>query len=252
MSSYKLILPGAYFLQTRLQSFDSAAIHAHIEWVPAILIISFWSPGTHFQHATQFFAGFFCFICFYEIGYFLNDYIASNKEEKPRKRLAPYKISKTFIVVFFSIRVCTFLTIAYTIFRSDSNFVIFYTLLGAVLFLHNTLSNPESKIATFLSLAMFRFYAPFFLFITIEIAIALLPTVLICYAFMRTLGYMDSKGLLIMPGRRSLTFKTNYYLLFSPLTIAISLLQSWWLPLLANVYFLTPWIVISAFARTRK
>jgi hypothetical protein len=65
--------------------------------------------------------------------------------------------------------------------------------------------------------------------------------IFIHYILFRTITYIDSKDLLRIPDRNSLSFKTAFYALFIPLSGLISILSINWLCLWINLYFLVFW-----------
>lgn len=240
-----LLIPFGYFAKTRLHSWQSLFFHGYAEWLPSVLILHLIGGYTLAESSLLFLQAYICFISFYEIGYFVNDYYYTQKEIKPRSRLSAFRITHSFVAAFFLIRVATFLGFGIWLFFDNSTFWYFYLLLGTVFSLHNMLPKAELKVVTFVGLAFFRFFAPFGFFVAKASVANLLSAVLLGYVLLRTLGYMDSKDLLNMPQRKQASFKVLFYLLLLPLAVAICLLQESYLTLWANIYFALPWIVIA-------
>ena len=99
---------------------------------------------------------------------------------------------------------------------------LFFGAMLAVFALHNLLQDKEFKTSTFLWLAWFRFLAPvvFVVQSSQRMGIALCPAGSL-YAGFRLFGYLDSKGLLVMPRRQSMTFRATDFLM--PLFSAIAM-----------------------------
>ena len=64
------------------------------------------------------------------------------------------------------------------------------------------------------------------------------------YVFYRTLMYMDSKDLLNMPSRRAPSFKVNYYVLASGVSILLALMVQSWVPVAITGYYLLFWTAV--------
>ncbi len=78
-----LLLPGAYFLKTRINNLKAIVFHSLMEWMPAALI-AFLCAETNGILAWAF--GLLSFFAAYEIGYFVNDFYSIKFESKPRIR----------------------------------------------------------------------------------------------------------------------------------------------------------------------
>jgi hypothetical protein len=122
---------------------------------------------------------------------------------------------------------------------------LFYCGLGLVFTLHKTITSSALKTFTFLQLAIFRFWAPVFMFIPKEILIQLFPIVLVYYVFNRTLTYMDSKSLLQLPERSSINFRLHANLILLSFACFWAYFAQSWLCIICAVYFLMFWVIVS-------
>ena len=246
MDRILLLIPFGYFAKTRLHGWQSLFFHSYTEWLSSVVILHLIGGYELVESGLLFLQAYLCFISFYELGYFVNDYYYTQREPKPRARLSAFRITHGFVAAFFLIRVTAFVGLGIRLFADNSMFWYFYLLLATVFSLHNGLRKTEIKVVTFVGLAFFRFFAPFLFFVGKASAVTLVPAVLLGYVLMRTLGYMDSKDLLNMPQRKLASFKVSFYLLLFPVSATISLLQESYLTLLANVYFALPWLTLAA------
>jgi hypothetical protein len=113
-----------------------------------------------------------------------------------------------------------------------------------LLFFHNWLTNKYCKTIIYLSLATLRFLSPIFMYLTREQIALIMPTILLCHVFFRTISYMDSKGLLILPERRANLSRVTFYLLMIGPNAVFWFMTGSRVPILLNVYYLA---VVSGF-----
>lgn len=241
MSSYLFCLPFFYFLKTRLNTKAAVLFHGYAEFLLGVLLLIY--AGTNpIQAVTNFVLAYFAFISVYEIGYIVNDYVSVRFEKNPRKRLKGKRISNMTVFAWIAVRVVVFLLLTFYLnsFNSVQWWLFYFTLIIAFC-LHNLLRQKELKIFTFISLAFLRFYAPLFPFLAVAFFISSINGILLFYVFFRTLTYIDSKGLLVIPSRASLTFKTTYYLLLIPVSAVTFLFTKDMITLWLNLYFLFFW-----------
>lgn len=236
----RLLFPGLYFLQTRLNNLKALVFHSYYEWIPNILLLYFFSQSNSLATSiTQFVFGYVAFISIYEIGYLMNDHYATRFDSNPRERSATLNVTPGYSVVFIGLRLLTFFFCArYLNVIDDIKLYGFYFLLILVFVLHNIIKEKSFKVFTFINLALFRFFAPIYLHLdTDDLKLLFLP-IFLCYVFFRTFIYLDSKSLLNMPEQKSSNFKLNFYLLLIPIHIWISIsFNSIW-PIYIIVYFL--------------
>src|SRR5690606_10563413 len=155
----------------------------------------------------------------------------------PRKRLEAWQPSNSTIIIWIAIRVAVFVFLSYYLEVLNSpGWWYFYGLLILSFAMHNMLQRKEFKIFTFISLACLRFYAPVFLFLNPFYLTLSLPAILLHYVFFRTITYIDSKGLLNIPGRNSLSFKSAFYLILLPVSALFYLFSEHAFSIWVNLY----------------
>jgi hypothetical protein len=98
---------------------------------------------------------------------------------------------------------------------------LFFLALAAVFTLHNWLDDREMKTSTFAWLAWFRFMAPVIFVVQDSQRMGIGLAAAMGYVAFRHLGYLDSKGLLKMPGRQRPKFRWFFFLM--PLFGAVAL-----------------------------
>lgn len=251
MNKLLLTMPFGYFIKTRLNTPSAILFHGFAEFLLGCCLMIYVgiSPMVTIK---SFLLCYFAFISVYEIGYIFNDFVSVRFEKNPRKRLASWNPSNGLIICWVIIRIVVFLGLSYYLqVLNQERWIYFYLVLATVYTLHNSLAKKEYKIFSFISLGFLRFYAPIFIFLPKEFLLLSIPAVFLNYILFRAITYMDSKDLIKIPGRNSLTFKTNYYLIFLPLSLLISILSLNWLSLWLNLYFLTFWVVLLIISKMR-
>jgi hypothetical protein len=214
------LLPFTYFYDTRLRD-GSIAFHAIFEWVAAAVLVLLF--GDHGPTEALLAAGlsYLAFISLYEIGYLANDLFASRKEAGGRKR-GPQGASGLWVTAWFATRLSAFVLATILIGKSTAHeWWSFFAALSVVLALHNLLSDREFKAATFLWLAWFRFMAPLVFVVRDTQRLGIGLAAAMTYASFRLFGYLDSKGLLQMPGRKRLGFRLFFFVV--PLMGAVAM-----------------------------
>jgi hypothetical protein len=242
MRNLLLGIPFFYFQRTRLNNLKSLLFHSYAEWLLAlgILALSGYSIADSLYH---FLLGYLAFISLYEIGYITNDVHSVRHEAKPRKRLKDFNPTDTLVTLWIVIRIIVFVGFSYLLHvLTDLRWGVFYAVLALMFFLHNALKDKQLKTFTFMNLAFLRFLAPFFIFLTTDQVVLWLPGIVLHYVFFRTLTYMDSKDLLHMPGRDTVPFKLNYYLLLGGISLVILILTGHPQTLWMNAYFFGFWL----------
>ncbi|SDC70286.1 hypothetical protein [Niabella drilacis] len=252
MQKILLALPMGYFFKTRLNTKAAFIFHTYYEFLLGILLLVFFQ--TPLKTALIHFAlGHIAFISLYEIGYIYNDYIAVRFEANPRKRLEQWQIKDRDVLLFILLRLAIFTGVSFLIKAWISPaWWIFYTVLIITYALHNLMQQKAFKVFTFVNLAVIRFYAPVFFFLTREQIGLTLPGILIFYVFFRTLTYMDSKGLLQLKNRDTAPFKINFYLIFLPYSSVIYLFTNSLLSLYLDIYFLVFWLLVKLLLQSKN
>ncbi len=215
-------LPFTYFANTRLLK-GSIAFHVLFEWVAALLLVSLFGIFGP-QESVQFaFGAYLAFISLYEIGYLFNDLVSSRKESSPRLR-GPQGVSMGWVAAWTVSRLSAFafLTVQLNM-MENAGWWLFFLAMLLVFGAHNALKDNEAKAATFLWLAWFRFLAPVIFVVQDSQRMGIAFGAAALYAGFRLFGYLDSKGLLQMPGRQSMKFRALYFTI--PLSAVLATLS---------------------------
>lgn len=223
------------------------AFYLIVEYVPALLVCLLFGSGSVSENLTCSLLSFLAFTTIYEIGYLANDYISVRWESEPRHRtLVP--ASMMLLTAWVAARLLFFWAISVHLsILAGPMYWVFFTFLVVIFSAHNLLRSPELRLCTFYWLSLCRFLAPNIW--TIEPchfgSLALAGSIL--YSGFRLLGYLESKNLLTMKGRKGPAFRLLYYTL--PLPLAFGLGASSGLgpfQILAPYYFLgalvSPWL----------
>lgn len=210
--NFLLIIPFIYFYTTRLNR-GSVIFHALFEWVAAGWIV-FWMGRSNLQSDLyQMLLSYFAFISIYELGYIANDLYSANKELDGRRR-GPQGVSTGWVSLWVTARLVAFaLCTSFLDLWLHFEWWCFFASLAVVFALHNWLDDREFKISTFTWLAWLRFMAPVMFIIDDSQRMGIGLAVALGYSAFRLLGYMDSKGLLNMPGRRRPQFRQFFFVM---------------------------------------
>jgi len=242
MNIFRFLVPFTYFFKSRLQAAKDIVFHFYYEWLIAFLLLYYFTDFNLLFSIKFFLAGYLAFISIYEIGYLGNDVYSVRNEENPRLRIKDFNPSNVQLAFWIGFRILIFLSITFWLQVHDQiNWWVFYGTIGVFFWLHNVLKQKELKIFTFINLAFTRFLAPVFIALEPGDLSLIAPGILLNYVFYRTLTYMDSKDLLVIPSRKSASFKLNFYLLIAGTTLLNSLLVCHPLPFLLTIYYLLFW-----------
>lgn len=207
-------------MDTRLRD-ASISFHLIFEWLAAALLavtIGVKDPAGALLLAL---GSYLAFISLYEIGYLVNDLFAAKKEAEGRKR-GPQGASVWWIGLWVGVRLFAFVSIATLMeYLVSPEWWSYFLALILVFALHNLLQDKEMKAATFLWLAWLRFMAPIVFVIEERLLVGVGLAAAVSYVAFRMFGYLDSKGLLRMPGRQRPSFRLLF--LVMPLVGAIVL-----------------------------
>lgn len=219
---FAYLLPFVYFLETRLRR-SSIAFHVVFEWGAAIMLACV--VGHEAPVAAVVIAA-YCYLAFislYEIGYLVNDLYSASREAGGRRR-GPQGAGTAWMACWVLVRLAVFLAVSFAsgLWRV-AGWWLFFGGLCVVFALHNVWSDRELKVATFLWLAWFRFIAPIAFVIEPDELMGVAFGAGMIYAGFRLFGYLDSKGLLAMPGRHRPQFRAAFFLM--PLAAVIPLSQ---------------------------
>jgi len=214
------LLPFSYFYNTRLRN-GSWAFHALFEWLSAAILVMALGSVPPFQALIQAILVYFAFISLYEIGYLVNDLFAARKEKDGRRR-GPQNAPTMWVFTWIAFRIMAFIALTILLDMQEVwAWWSFFLALSIVFALHNIFVDREFKAATFLWLAWFRFMAPVIFVVEDRYRMGIALAASISYAAFRLFGYLDSKGLLKMPGRQRIRFRLVFFLM--PLTGVLAL-----------------------------
>lgn len=231
-----LLIPFSYAYLSRYK--EDVWFYLSVEYVPAFLITLLFGSLGFTQNLLSFVVSFLAFISVYEIGYLVNDYIAVRWEESPRMR-GVIDASPALLTAWSASRIAV-LWWAGSIIAPRVGFAFwsFYIFLSIVFAAHNLLRKKEPKVCTFYWLSLCRFVGTTIWHLDSHNLVSMLLSGTVLYSGFRLLGYMESKGLLVLKNRKSSTFKLLYYSLPLPLaTLVASSDPLSPFPLLSAYYF---------------
>ncbi|MBS2034777.1 hypothetical protein JST97_07310 [bacterium] len=232
----KALCPFWYFWDTRLRR-GSLAFHFTFEWLSAILLAAFFGQGPVWFDLARLPMVYLAFVSIYEIGYICNDFYAARFEQGSRPRGAE-RFSNLQVLVMIFTRLLSFAALSGLLgFQHNPQWQAFFLMLSLVFSLHNFPLPVELKVITFTWLSVCRFTAPTLFLLRTSYVPALFLSTLTFYSGFRLLPYMDSKGILKMPGRRKPIFRLCYFVSILPLAWFLRDYPGgdlfWWL----NLYF---------------
>lgn len=208
--NFIFLLPFSYFLVTRLRN-GSLAFHVLFEWVAAALLVACLGAGGVLPDLLTAVMAYFAFISVYEIGYLWNDLVAARKESGGRLR-GPQGAGNGWLLAWIAVRLLVFAAMTLALGRLGSGiWWAFFAGLGVVFSLHNYLQDKELKAITFIWLAWYRFLAPVMFAVPLQYLPGIAFVAGFGYAGFRLFAYLDSKGLLAMPGRQRMVFRWMYF-----------------------------------------
>lgn len=205
------LLPFSYFWSTRLKQ-RSIGFHLLFEWLAAVMLAVALTEGGIGEPLFAALVSYLAFISLYEIGYITNDLIIAPREQGGRMR-GPQGASGAWIASWIALRLVVFLLATIMLGRSGSpEWWGFFAALAVVFGFHNGLADKELKAGTFLWLSWFRFMAPVAFSVPEEQVIGIGFACAMSYSAFRQFGYLDSKGLLHMPGRKRPRFRWAFFM----------------------------------------
>lgn len=206
------LLPFTYFFDTRLRG-GSVAFHAIFEWLAAVVLVLVVGGANPAQALIAAGLSYLAFISLYEIGYLVNDLFASRKEDGGRQR-GPQGAGGAWVTAWFIVRLAAFMLATMLMGKlAAPEWWSFFVALSIVFALHNELSDREFKAISFLWLAWFRFMAPVMFVVSDSQRLGVGLAAAMAYSSFRLFGYLDSKGLLHMPGRQRPGFRLFFFLI---------------------------------------
>ena len=205
------LLPFSYFWSTRLRN-GSIGFHLLFEWLAAAIVVLALDPANAADGLRIALLSYVAFISLYEIGYIANDLFAARKEADGRLR-GPQVTPLGWVAAWVLVRLCVFLLVSYALHKmADVMWWTFFGGLAVVFTMHNHLRDRELKAGTFLWLSWYRFMAPIIFAVPAAYILGIAFACAITYSAFRQFGYLDSKGLLVMPGRKRAVFRWSFFI----------------------------------------
>lgn len=243
--SLLLLLPFSYAFKSRYAA--DLRFFVAVDLVPSLLTCALFAQGPVISNILLALVFYVAFISVYEIGYIVNDYVSVGWEASPRKR-GPKPAGPWLLSAWILSRILTFFVAAHFLPALDQLFWGFYLCLIVVFAAHNFLKRLELKFCTFYWLSISRFVAPTFFLLSPSDRPSLLLAATVLYSTIRSLSYLDSKGMLSMPGRKSSSFRLAYYTAPLPLVVALG-----WSPFTAlTIYFFLLAVLVHLISRRRE
>ena len=214
------LLPFTYFYDTRLRT-GSVSFHVIFEWLAAVVLALAVGAADPVQALTAAGLSYLAFISLYEIGYLVNDLFASRKEAGGRQR-GPQDAGGVWVAAWFVSRLVVFMFATVLMGKLAAlEWWSYFAALCVVFALHNGLADREFKAATFIWLAWLRFMAPVMFVVQDTQRLGVGLAAAMAYASFRMFGYLNSKGLLQMPGRQRPGFRLFFFLMPLAGTLAL-------------------------------
>lgn len=205
------LVPFSYFWSTRLRE-GSIGFHAVFEWLAAIVLVVAFAPEHYANALLTALLSYGAFICVYEIGYIANDLVVAPSEEGGRMR-GPQGVPTIWIAAWMVTRVLLFVATTIAVGRLESAaWWMFFAALAIIFAFHNAIKDKELKAGTFLWLSWFRFMAPVMFAVPSTYLLGIGMACAMSYSGFRQFGYLDSKGLLQMPGRKRPVFRWAFFM----------------------------------------
>lgn len=249
-----LFLPLGYTLATRIASRPLLLGQmAQLEWVPAIgilIVVAGFPPGLALG---SFLVTYMAFITVYEVGYIANDLLAYREGNSGRRRLGEAPPGRAVVMAATAFRGLLFVGITVGANLWDRPvWWAFYGALFVTFFLHNMITDPLPKLGTFTGLALLRFLAPVFIFLSGPGIALVTSAVMLNYVIYRLLNYLASKDLLKAPQREEPAFKIRLYCTLLIPNLLLSVLMDSAVPAVLCLYYLLGWIALGTVEAWRE
>lgn len=233
-------LPFGYLVTTRLHSFRDLAYLIATSWVPPLWILLRVEELEPAQAFGGFLLGYLAFVSLYEIGYLVNDAWDASRHRDGRQR-TPFAIGPSALIFFTITRLAVWAAIAIlTGWLYQSQWLAAQFALIATVALHNWLTPPSLRLASFAQLAVLRFCLPIAALLSPAGWTATLTAALMLYLPLRYLAYADSKQLLAATARQVRHFSMLYLLISLPLVALTAALLN--IDILAEIWV---WLVVA-------
>lgn len=231
-------IPFLYLATTRMNTIKGLVSNAATAWLPGIFIVMAWGDHSLPFSVIYYLAAYLVFVSIYEVGYLVNDTLGTRYDETPRHRLA-FRPSAAEIVFFIVLRIVAASAIAWYLSLYESvAWRVAISALIIVICIHNTISSSALKAASFIQMSTLRFVIPVLPLIRSDLTPYLLLIGIFHFVYPRFITYLDSKGRLSIPERKTATYRLQYQLILMPVFILLSAMSSSYLPGLIWLYFL--------------
>lgn len=204
-------IPIAYFGQTRLRV-GSWAFHLLFEWLAAVVLIVALTAVAPLRALATAGLAYVAFISLYEIGYIVNDLVVAPRESDGRKR-GPQGAGAAWLSTWVLLRLASFSGVTMVLgFENRLEWWAYFGFMMVMIGFHNGLNDREIKAGTFLWLSWFRFMAPIMFVVPDRYLMGIAFGCAVSYSAFRLFGYLDSKGMLRMPGRKRALFRFAFFM----------------------------------------
>ncbi|HEY0973771.1 MAG TPA: hypothetical protein VGE57_04705 [Solimonas sp.] len=235
---FLLLVPFFYLVSTRMNTPKSFLSNLSTAWIPGLLLAAWWGEADAATSIAHYALSYLAFISIYEIGYFANDTFGTKFDETPRHRLkaAPRLFGG---VIFVAVRIIAWLLLANHLNAFSSyGWLAGMAALVTVMVMHNLLASSALKAVTFFQMSTLRFCVPLLPLVPADRWSDILLVGVFHFVYPRFITYLDSKGRLRIPERKSDRYGLQTQLLFLPLFALISIAVGSVLPLLVWGYYL--------------
>lgn len=220
-------------------------------WIPGLYLIVRLGGMDPLRALVAFVLGYLAFISCYELGYLTNDSWDAARSTGGRRRIG-FAVSPGYILLFTAIRLMVWLSIGWlTGWILDPAWAAGYAALVAAFTLHNVLSSPAIRIASFLQLSILRFMLPIIGALRPGTYLVAFAVAFLFYTLFRLLSYLDSKDLLSMTEPRTGRFKLAVVAVQAPLAAYLSVLSNSTVIAEMFVYYLALYGLVSVRRRRR-
>ena len=230
------LIPGAYFVQTRIEGPRALLYTIGTSFIPAWWLLVRLAGEPPMSAIGTFALGYLAFISLYELGYLANDLLDARRPGE-RQRCA-FTAGPVYVLLFTVLRLGCWAGIGFaTSWIADALWLSGHLAMVVVFALHNLIESPAPRSATFVQLALLRFILPILGALpAMALPLALLLALLL-YVYLRWLAYLDSKSLLAMPARKDGNFGLIQIGLLLPILFVVAIGTSSTLPLELWLWF---------------
>lgn len=208
---FRHLLPFTYFWSSRLRT-GNIGFHLVFEWIAVAVVVAALCADTLRESLLGALISYLAFISVYEIGYMANDFFAAKKELDGRHR-GGQGTPDSWVFCWIVARILAFIGLTWWLGTQYlPSWWAFFIGLAVSFAMHNLMTDRELKSGTFTWLSWFRFMAPIMFVVPAEQLLGIAFACGMTYSAFRQFGYLDSKGLLAMPGRKRIVFRWAFFM----------------------------------------